>query len=227
MKENEIRDAVDKIEPKAGAKERMYQNILKKAEEAKQTQSLAERPVPKKKENKIVPMRFIKAFVPVAACLCIAVLGVMHFLPSENPGIDPAPNPPMVGDTSYTIAESPEAFQQIGITLDAPEGAENISYAIFDENIASVNFEMGNHAYFIVASAQSGDFSGLHGDVIGSEQIDSKSSAILYEIECEPTSMFKASWTDGKIHYYLGNTDGADKEDFKSICMELIRQTIK
>ena len=227
MKENKIRDSLDKIEPGIGAKERMYQNILKKAEGEKQAKPLVQDTAPKKERSKIISLRFVKTFAPIAACLCITVLGVIHFWPSGNPGTDSSTNPPVLGNSPYTEVESPETFEQIGITLDAPEKAENERYAVLDGNIASIDFEIGDHSYFIVASAQSGDFSGLSGDVASSEQLDSKSNAVLYEIECEPTSMFKASWTDGKIHYYLGNTDGADKEDFKSICMELIRQTIK
>lgn len=227
MKENKIRDSLDKIEPGIGAKERMYQDILKKAEEKKQAKPLVQDTAPKKERSKVISLRFVKTFAPIAACLCITILGVIHFWPLGDLGTDPPTNPPVLGNPPYIEVESPEVFEQIGITLDAPEKAENECYAVLDGNIASIDFEIGDHSYFIVASVQSGDFSGLSGDVLSSEQLDSKSSAVLYEIESEPTNIYKASWTDGKIHYYFGNSDGADKEDFKSICMELIRQTIK
>lgn len=77
MSEKKIKDSIDNIEPASGAKERMYRNIMKKAAQAAPEEKPAE---PKKK-----PIPFVRYALPIAACLCLMVIGVAKFLPGITP----------------------------------------------------------------------------------------------------------------------------------------------
>lgn len=220
MKEPEIREYFDPIEPRAGAKERMYQNIMKKVDSAEVKEKTEQSQEAKK--STVIPMRFIRIAVPAVACLCIAVFGIMHLMPVAPP-VSSAP--PIDLYTPYETVESAEDFKKIGISIDAPDGAENIGYAVIDGNIANIDFSLGGNNYFIRASGQSGDFSGVSGDVLSSEQLDSKTNAVLHQIDCVPDVFWKVSWTDGKINYFLSNTDGASADEIKAVALLLIAQT--
>lgn len=221
MKDPEIRKSFDQIEPRTGAKERMYQNIMKKAENSEMNERSEQ--LQKAKKTTVIPMRFIRIAVPAVACLCIAVFGIMRLMPTD-PSIS-TPEPPLDLYTPYETVESAEDFQKIGISIDAPDGAENIAYAVIDGNIANIDFSLGENNYFVRASGQSGDFSGVSGDVLSSDQLDSKTNAVLYQIDCAPDVFWKVSWTDGRIHYFLSNTDGASADEVKAVALLLIAQT--
>jgi len=211
MKESEIRKAFERIEPTADAKERMYQRIEQKAQSAK----------PVKKSPVI---RFVRIAVPLAACLGIAFLGVVHFMPSEQTKSDSS-MPIDLYAAPYQEVEAAENFEDTGISIDAPDGAENVSYAIIDGNTVSIDFSYNGHSYSLRASEQSGDFSGISGEIVASEQFDSKTSAVLYQIDAGDEIYLKAQWSDGKVHYFLTNTDQAEGSEVKSVALLLIEQS--
>lgn len=69
MSEQKIKDAIDAIEPGAGAKERMRQNIMRKAD------AQTERP----------RIRWGQYALPMAACFCLIVIVLSHLGPSQDP----------------------------------------------------------------------------------------------------------------------------------------------
>lgn len=147
----------------------MYQNILEKAQGEK------EKAAQKKSSAKI-----LRIAIPAAACLCLAVLGISRINFSDNPPVSSssegfgveAANP-------FLEVSSAEDFKKIGIDIEAPEGAENTVYAIISGEIASISYDKDGDSYTFRASEQSGDFSGIYGDVISSEPLDSESGAVL------------------------------------------------
>lgn len=211
MSEKKIKDSIDNIEPASGAKERMYRNIMKKAAQAAPEEKTAE---PKKK-----PIPFVRYALPIAACLCLMVIGVAKFLP----GITPAGpgESTVLGGSPFVEVKNAEAFKALSITLDAPEGAQNTSYAIIDDKIAEVDFELDGKNYLARASAQEGDFSGLNGQEFSEETIDAETNAILVSVNTGTGNYQKIIWTDGRINYCLYGTDGANREQIISVYQAL------
>lgn len=207
MSEKKIKESIDAIEPKIGAKERMYQNIMKKAQQA----APAEKPAEPKK--KVLP--FVRYALPIAACLCLVVIGAAKFLPGSTP---PQPNESYVeGGNPFVEVESAEAFKALSITLDAPDGAQEVSYAVIDGEIAEVRFTLNGKSYLARASAQEGDFSGLYGQESGAETVDAKTNAILMRVDLDTGVYQKITWTNGKTNYCLYGTDGADKSQVLAV----------
>ncbi len=201
MSENKIKDAISSVEPEAGARERMYRNIMDKA--ARQ---------PKKSAKQ--PLRLSRYALPAAACLCIVIAGLVHFL---SPGGDIDPNEEIVmGGNPFAEVESAEAFRELSITLDAPETAQNVAYAVIDGKIAHMQFELDGKSYIARASAQDGDFSGLAGEESLIETVDAKTSAVLSKVQSDGADYYKIVWTNGKVNYCLYGTDGAEREQLIS-----------
>lgn len=206
MSQKKIKDSIDTIEPEAGAKERMYQNIIKKTQQSVPLEKPAQ---PKKK-----PLPFVRYALPIAACLCLVVIGGTKFLSNSTP-THPDENY-VQGGNPFVEVENAEAFQSFSITLDAPAGAQEVSYAVIDGEIAEIRFMLDGKNYLARASAQEGDFSGLNGKETGAETVDAKTNAILVRVNLDTGIYQKITWTNGKINYCLYGTDGADKNQVLS-----------
>ena len=207
MSEMKIKESINAIEPEVGAKERMYQNIMKKAQQAAPAEKSAE---PKKK-----PIPFVRYALPIAACLCLVMIGVAKFLPGNTPMRPDESN--VQGGNPFVEVENAEAFKALSVTLDAPEGAQETSYAIIDGKIAEIQFELDGKSYLARASAQEGDFSGLNGEDRSQETIDAKNNAVLTEVQTDLQTYYKIVWTNGKINHCLYGTDGADKSQVLAV----------
>lgn len=213
---DKIKSAIDSIEPREGAKERMLANIrLKAAAEKSQIAPAAKRNVP-------MFMKIAKWALPIAACLVIAMTAVRVIpiltappYPDDDQGV-------MVGNPFETV-NSPEEFEKrLGIKINAPEGADNIKYAMIDNSIAEIFFSFDGSQYLFRASEQSGDFSGLNGVEAASEQLDGENSAVLFTIKSGADTFLKLTWTDGRINYILSNTDGGSANEITKI-YELVK----
>lgn len=227
MTDERIREAIDDIKPEEGARERMLANIKRKAAEQaeRSAESVKTEPIPAEtvtetaEKAKVTGLsRAIRIALPIAAGLLLiaaVVLMVNRFI-GRNPEV---PTEPTVIATNpfIEVGSAAELEKQLGISIDAPAGSTEVTYVIIDGNIAEVNFMNGGRFYSLRASKMSGDFSGLMGKEIKSEQIDSGKNAILGVIKCEEETYVKVTWTDGKINYILSNTDGASETDLKSL----------
>ena len=131
MSEKRIQDAINSVEPEAGAKERMYQNILKKAQ---QQSAPAEASVEKKKK----PIPFVRYALPIAACFCLLVIGLTRFLPGSSPVSPDSSN--LQDGNPFVEVDGSDDFLSIGIRLEAPSDAENTVYTIIDGQIAEIRF---------------------------------------------------------------------------------------
>ena len=185
--------AIDGIAPQAGAKERIYQSILKKSEAEK-----AEKAVKKKKAA-----YFMRYALPIAACICLVIVGTARLNLGKTPVVT---DEGMLATVPFTAVESADDFAEIGIELDAPEGAEDIFYSIIDGKIASVTFTYEEKSYEVRASEQSGDFSGIvteGSEISDGESIDAKSGAVLYKITSGDDEYTLIAWSDGRVNYRL------------------------
>ena len=67
----------------------------------------------------------------------------------------------------FSKVENNEVFnEEIGINIDAPEGATNIEYSIYSNEIAQINYDLGETRFVLRASKTIGgqELSGNHGD---------------------------------------------------------------
>lgn len=202
MSDKKIKESIDSIEPESGAKERMYQNIMKKAQP--QSEPIVTPAAPKKKT---IP--FVRYALLIAACFCLVVFGLSHFSPA-GPSVGSTESGVMGGSPIVEV-ESAEEFRALGITLDAPTEAQEVSYAVIDGKIAEVQFTLEGKTYLARASAKEGDFSGLYGQESDAETVDAKTNAILVSVDVGTGVCQKISWTNGKINYCIYGTDGADR----------------
>nr|WP_325300677.1 hypothetical protein [uncultured Dysosmobacter sp.] len=114
--------------------------------------------------------------------------------------------------------DSPAEYAaRLGIQVDAPEGAEAVSYAILYQRIADITFLFDGHEYDLRAAAEEEDFSGLYGTEEKTEELDPGRNATLTAIRGGEEVYLKITWTGGGVTYILINTDGADEADIKAV----------
>ena len=228
MNENEIKKGLDAIEPEDGAQERMYANILKKA--------AAQRAgVPEKKadvsamENdaspKVVPLParrptpLWKRYSAMAACLALVVTITLGFLSPFLNRNGEANEPPVMVGSPFEDVQSAEDFAKLGFTIDAPEGAENVTYCIFDGEIARVDFTLDGHEYTYEAARLDGNFSRADGDAVGSTNLNAEYGATL---DCLSSDSWRAHWSRDGVSYYLTNFDGAEESAITDVADTLM-----
>ena len=208
MKENEVKKAFDKFEPEAGARERMYANILKKAAVQKETQTAA--PAAAKKDPDAAKRRSpptLRRWGGLAACLAIVMIAAGLALPHllEHSGQE---SPPVLMGSPFEDVQSAADFEKLGFTIDAPEGAENVTYCIYDGAIARVGFTLDGHEYTYEAAKLDGNFSCAEGDAVGSTVLNAEYGAALDRL---PSDSWRAHWSADGVSYYLTNFDGAEE----------------
>lgn len=214
--ENQIKSSIESITPSPDAEQRMYQSILQKAHEDKSKDKS------KAAENKPF-MKILKIALPAAACICLAVLGISRINFSDNPPVSSSSEGLAVEAANpFLEVSSAEDFKKIGIDIEAPEGAENTVYAIISGEIASISYDKDGDSYVFRASEQSGDFSGIYGEVISTEPLNSESGAVLTVQRGADADYLKVFWTDGKINYYLCSTGGGEIESFRENARRII-----
>lgn len=208
---NSIREQIDKIEPADGTKERMLQNIRRKAAEQPNTQ------IHESEQPKAIPLKKImKWAAPFAACLVIAVVGAAVFRQQSVP-VEPDESGILVGSPFSDEMSAEELQQRLGIDFRIPDSAENVVCCIMDGNIGDVRFELDGGSYTLRFSEQSGDFSGINGTPLSSEKINASTNAVLDTIADVEYSIYKISWTDGKVNYILSNNSETTSDTIKAI----------
>lgn len=115
------------------------------------------------------------------------------------------------GANPFEEVERADNFKALSIPLDAPDGAEEVSYFIIDGEIAEIRFTLDGKSYLARATAQTGDFSGLYGQESDTETVDAATNAVLVSVDTDTAVYQKITWTDGIINYCLYGTDGADR----------------
>lgn len=212
-RDDRFHETIDGIEPETGAKERMLENIKRKAAMQVDDEQKSHNPP----EKKILPFnKVMKMALPIAACFVIAVIGIVKIVPLLNNTLTRPGDDVQISDPFVTV-DSAKDFEKLGIYIDAPEGAIDTSYTILDGEIADITFTVDNHEYTIRASKQSGDFSGIYGDTVASNKIDSETDATLETIRASDEILYKLSWTNGSVHFILFNIDGASAESVTAI----------
>lgn len=215
---NDIKKAIDDIDIPEGAEERMYANILKKAS------------AEKKKPN-------IKLYTSIcAAAACAAIVIVSAAIMKNNNDADIAVDETSVttsASTSSVTAEQEDmveagnpfaneyTFDDIlaaGFEINLPENAEVTVCNLYDGD-AVVRFSIDGHLYYYSISKDDGDFSGVYGKIVESENI---SDNIVLDITSE--NYLKAHWNGNQYNYFLCNTDGAERDAISQTALFLADQ---
>ena len=219
MNDNEIKNAFDHIEPEAGAQARMYANILKKAAEqegkAGETAPAEARPAGKARQSRPAWQRWGS----LAACLAV-ILAVGFALPRMGqPG--EGSEPPVMGGSPYEDVTGPGDFEKLGFTIDAPAGASDVFYCIFDGEVARVDFTLDGHEYTYEAAELAGNFSRAEGDAVGSVSLSAEYDGVLDRLDPDT---WRAHWSRDGVSYYLTNFDGAVEADITAAANTLMEQ---
>lgn len=215
---NDIKKAIDDIDIPEGAEERMYANILKKASEEK------------KKPN----IKLYTSICAAAACaaIVIASTAIIKNNSDDDIAVDETSVTPSASTSSLTTeqedwvqAENPFAneytFDDIlsaGFDITLPENAEVVVCNLYDGD-ADVRFSIDGHLYYYSISKDDGDFSGVYGKIVESENI---SDNIVLDITSE--NYLKAHWNGNQYNYYLCNTDGAERDAISQTALFLAKQ---
>lgn len=199
-----IRSAFEEIIPPNGARERMLKNIKRKAKE----------------KTKPGFLNCTKFLMPAAACLVVGIIAAV--------GIDKAPAVSQTQTLSKPAnsvwTEEPDATfaEELGISIEAPEGAINVKHRIIDDSIADISFEYSGIEYTLRASKKGGDFSGISGTAVMSKLIgeDPDKGAVLTAVETSSNGNFlKLEWNSEKTKYYLicpDNESSGNSPDIKN-----------
>ena len=230
MSENEVKKAFNAIEPEDGTRERMYANILKKAaaQRAAAPEENADAPAAESNASpKTVPLparrptpRW-KRYSAMAACLALVTTLTIGFLHPFFAGDSEGNEPPVLGGSPFGDVQSAADFEEkLGFVIDAPEGAENVTYCIYDGEIARVDFTLDGRGYTYEAAKLDGNFSRADGEAVGSTALNAEYGATLDRV---PLDTWRAHWNRDDVSYYLTNFDGAEESAITEIADTLMK----
>lgn len=189
-----IRESFECIEPRKDAKERMLGRIYEKAERKKRSRK-----------------RLSRLALPVAACLCFAAVGTVAYLHESE--LKPAlpPTDTLDGVATYARVVGPDAFEAYGMVLEMPDSAANAEYAILNGAIASAEFELDGHTYYLRAGVCEEDVSGFSPEE-AQEIGPADAEYHMVRFSAGLRVCHKLTWELDGAFYYLTNTDGASPE---------------
>lgn len=230
MSENEVKKAFNAIEPEDGTRERMYANILKKAaaQRAAAPEENADAPAAESNASpKTVPLparrptpRW-KRYSAMAACLALVTTLTIGFLHPFFAGDSEGNEPPVLGGSPFEDVQSAADFEEkLGFVIDAPEGAENVAYCIYDGEIARVDFTLDGRGYTYEAAKLDGNFSRADGEAVGSTALNAEYGATLDRVSLDT---WRAHWNRDDVSYYLTNFDGAEESAITEIADTLMK----
>lgn len=230
MSENEVKKAFDAIEPEDGTRERMYANILKKAaaQRAAAPEENADAPAAESNASpKTVPLpahrptpRW-KRYSAMAACLALVTTLTIGFLHPFFAGDSEGNEPPVLGGSPFEDVQSAADFEEkLGFVIDAPEGAENVTYCIYDGEIARVDFALDGRGYTYEAAKLDGNFSRADGEAVGSTALNAEYGAVLDRVSPD---IWRAHWSRDGVSCYLTNFDGAEESAITEIADTLMK----
>ena len=113
----------------------------------------------------------------------------------------------------------PEGFAELGFVIDAPEGAEDRYYCIYDGAIARVDFTLDGHEYTYEAARLDGNFSRAEGEAVGSVSLNAAYDATLDRLSPDT---WRAHWSRDGVSCYLTNFDGAEEADITAAANALM-----
>ena len=206
----------------------MYTNILKKAAAQKAAAPEEKTDAPAAENDASATVVFLPVRRPtpmwkrcsaMAACLALVVTVTLGFLSPFLSRDSEANEPPVMGSSPFEDVQSAEEFEALGFSIDAPEGAEDVAYCIYDGAIARVDFTLSGHDYTYEAAQLDGNFSRADGEAVGSVSLNAEYDATLDRLSPD---VWRAHWNKDGISYYLTNFDGAEESAITGVADTLM-----
>ena len=110
--------------------------------------------------------------------------------------------------------------EKLGFVIDVPEGAENVTYCIYDGEIACVDFTLDGHEYTYEASKLDGNFSRADGEAVGSTALNAEYGATLDRVSPDT---WRVHWSRDGVSCYLTNFDGAEESAITEIADTMMK----
>ena len=126
----------------------------------------------------------------------------------------------MVGSPFEDVQSAADLEEKLGFVIDAPEGAENVTYCIYDGEIARVDFTLDGYGYTYEAAMLDGNFSRGEGEAVGSTALNAEYGATLDRVSLDT---WRAHWNRDDVSYYLTNFDGAEESAITEIADTLMK----
>lgn len=123
--------------------------------------------------------------------------------------------------------DGPEDFLPLGIAIDAPQNAEDVSYAIISDTVAQVEFTLDGNGYTYRAAKGEGDISGVSGlfnvgTLNANWEFEGKGvSAVVKTAE---TGGRLATWEEAGISYSLWTESAVSDDVISSLVLKLVVQ---
>lgn len=151
--------------------------------------------------------RYMSILLAAALCLTLAACGK----PADD-GNTEIPNP------MTEAASAAELKEKLGVTLDAPEGAENVTYYTISDTIAHVAFTLDGVEYTARGAAASyeGDISGANYDWEDEQlgiELDTAGLGLSITVKTAVGEGCRlASWSVGEYNYTLFTAEAVSDE---------------
>lgn len=203
MNDKNIKDAIDAIQPEPGAKERMYQNIRKKARQAAPAQ-------PKRS-----PHRFVRYALPIAACFCLLAVGAVRLLPAAR-RCSPA-KATYKAETPLWRWKTPTLSRRFPSRWTPRKTPGRSPMRSSTGKSPKSGLSWTEKATWPGPRLRRGTSPGSTGRRPGAETVDAKRNAVLVQVDTGIEIYQKITWTNGKINYCLYGDDGADKDQVLAV----------
>jgi hypothetical protein len=119
------------------------------------------------------------------------------------------------------------AFDELGLPIDAPEGAENVRYSIISGEIAQVNFTLDGADYTYRAANSEEDISGVYetfDDVEKSIEADGEDwSASITVKTVKDGDGALATWRYGSVQFSLYTPDEVSADAMGAVATQLAK----
>lgn len=136
--------------------------------------------------------------------------------PEDETGAVEMPNP-------FEEAEGPEELKKAGVSMEAPENAEDAGYWIISGEVAEISFKLDDHAYSYRGAVNAEDFAGIF------EEFEPDATAVSdcgadedLVIKTTVSGGRLASWAKRGAKYTLYTPDSVEDQELIELCIQLI-----
>lgn len=157
-----------------------------------------------------------RAFIIVFALVFAAALAGCSAQPNDGAQL---PNP-------IVEVENSAAFEKLGLSIDAPQGATDVTYSIIDDRLAQVQFSLNGASYTYrtaISDDESEDISGVY-EEFGEENamsIDGADWWAIIVVKPIKSGGYLASWQYDKHLFTLYTPDQPEAEAFSELATQL------
>lgn len=160
-----------------------------------------------------------RIFIIAFALLLAAALPLAGCSAQPNGGAQ-LPNP-------IVEVENSAAFDKLGLFIDAPEGATDVTYSIIDDRLAQVQFSLNGSSYTYrtaISDDENEDISGVYEEFEKDENamsIDGADWWAIIVVKTIKSGGYLASWQYDKHLYTLYTPDQPEAEAFSGLATQL------